>query len=44
MVWKEDKEFAINEKQKDCVREETSVVSGTSEMSVQNRQLKQLHP
>ena len=30
VVLKEDQEFAINGKQKGCVREETSVVSGTT--------------
>ena len=39
-----DKEFAIIGKQKGSVREETSVVSGTTEMSVQNRHQKPLHP
>ena len=33
----EDKENATNGKQKDGVREETSVVSGTMKMSIQNR-------
>ena len=37
-------ENAINGKQKDSVREETSVVSGTTEMSVQNRHPKPIHP
>ena len=36
MVLKEDKEFAVNGKQKDRVREETSVVFGTMKISVQN--------
>ena len=44
MVLKEDKENAINGKQKDCVREERSVVSGAMTMSVQNRHQKPLHP
>ena len=34
MVLKEDKEFAINGKQKDSVRAETSVVSGTMKINV----------
>ena len=38
-----DKENAIIGKQKDNVREETRVVSGTMKISVQNRQ-KPLHP
>ena len=42
-VLKEDKENAINGKQKDSVREETSVVSGTTKVSVQNRYQKPLH-
>ena len=37
VVWIEDKENATNG-QKDSVREETSVVSGTTGMSMQNRQ------
>ena len=41
---KEDKEFAGNGKQKSSVREETSVVSGTMKISVQNRHQKLLHP
>ena len=41
---KEDKEFAINGKQKGSVREETSVVSGTTGIRVQNRHQKPLHP
>ena len=44
VVLKEDKENAINGKQKDSVREETSVVSGTMKISVQNRRQKPLHP
>ena len=32
MVLKEDKENAINGEQKDSVREETSVISGTMKM------------
>ena len=44
MVLKEDKESAINGKQKDCVREETNVVSGTMRMSVQNRHQKTAPP
>ena len=34
MVLKEDKEFAVNGKQNDRVREETSVVSCTMKISV----------
>ena len=41
---KEDEENAINGRQKDSVREETSVVSGTMKISVQNRHQKPLHP
>ena len=41
---KEDKENAINGKQKDSAREETSVVSGTMKISVQNRHQEPLHP
>ena len=37
MVFKEDKEFAVNGKQKGSVREKTSVVSGTTVVSVQNQ-------
>ena len=37
MVLKEDKDNAINGKQKDCVREEIVAVSGTTLTSVQNR-------
>ena len=44
VVLKEDKEFAVNGKQKASVREETRVVSSTTEMSVQNRHQKPLHP
>ena len=44
VVLKEDKENASNGKQKDSVREETSVVSGTTGMSVQNLQQKPFHP
>ena len=44
VVLKEDKEFAINGKQKDSVREETRVVSSTTGMNVQNRHQKPLHP
>ena len=44
MVLKEHKENAINGKQKDSVREERSVVSGTTKISVQNRHQKPLHP
>ena len=36
-------EFAINGKQKDSVREETSIVSGTIKISVRNRHQKLLH-
>ena len=39
-----DKEFAIRGKQKDSVREETNIVSGTMKISVQNRYPKPLHP
>ena len=42
MVLKEDKENAINGKQKYSVREETSVVSGTMKTSVQKRHQKPL--
>ena len=42
VVLKEDKENAINGEQKDSVRQETSVVSGTMKISVQNRHQKQL--
>ena len=38
MVLFENKEFAINGKQKDSAPEETSVVSSTTVMSVQNQQ------
>ena len=38
VVMIEDKENATDGKQKDSVREETSVVSGTTGMSVQSRQ------
>ena len=41
---KEEKEFAISGKQEGSVREETNAVSGTTVMSVQNRQQKPLHP
>ena len=41
---KEDKENAISGKQKDSVREGTSVVSGTMKTSVQNRHQRPLHP
>ena len=44
VVLKGDKEFAINGKQKGSVREETSVVSSTTVMSVQSRHPKPLHP
>ena len=44
MALKEDKEFAISGKQKVSVREETSVVSRTMRISVQNRHQKPLHP
>ena len=37
VVLKEDQENAINGKQKDSVREETVVVSGTMRISVQNQ-------
>ena len=43
-VLKEHKENAINGKQKDSVREERCVVSGTTKISVQNRHQKPLHP
>ena len=41
---KEDKDFAVDGKQKGSVREETGVVSGTTGMSVKNRHQKPLHP
>ena len=44
MVLKEAKEFAISEKQKVSVREETNAVSVTRVMVVQNRHQKPLHP
>ena len=44
MVLKEDKEFAGNGKQMGSVREETSVVSGTMRISVQNRHQQPFHP
>ena len=44
VVLKEDQENAVNGKQKDSVREETSVVSGTMRISVQNRHQKPIHP
>ena len=44
VVLKEDKENAIIGEQKDSVREETSVVSGTMKISVQNLHQKTLHP
>ena len=44
VVLKEDKENAINGKQKDSVREETNVVSGTMKISVRNQHQKPLHP
>ena len=44
VVLKGDRENAINGKQKDSVREETSVGSGAMKMSVQNRHQKPLHP
>ena len=40
---KEDTENTINGKQKDGVREETSVVSGTMKISMRNRHQKPLH-
>ena len=40
---KEDKEFAISGKQKGSVREETSAVSGTMKITVQNRHQEKLH-
>ena len=43
-MFKEDEEFAGNGKQKSSVREETSEVSGTMRISVQNRHQKLLHP
>ena len=43
MVFKEAKEDAINGEQEDNVREETSAVSGTMKISVQNRQQKPFH-
>ena len=44
MVLEEDKEYAINGKHKDSIREETSVVSCTMKISVQNRHQRRLHP
>ena len=44
MVLKEDTENAINGKQKHTVRTETSLVSGTKKISVQNRHQNPLHP
>ena len=44
VVLREDKENAVNGKQKDSVREETSVVSGTMKITVRNRHQKPLHP
>ena len=44
VVLKEDKENAINGKQKDSVRVETSVVSSTMKISVQNRHQTPLDP
>ena len=44
VVLREAKENAINGKQKDSVREETSVVSDTMKISVQNRRQTLLHP
>ena len=44
VVLQEDKENATGGKQKDSVREETSVVSGRIKKSVQNRHQKPLHP
>ena len=43
MLLKEEKEFAISGKQKGSVREETSAVSGTIVMNVQNLHQKPLH-
>ena len=43
VVLKEDTEFAINGKEQGSVREETSVVSGTTGISVQNQHQKPLH-
>ena len=43
VVLQEDKEFAINGKQKGSVREETSVVSDMMKMCVQNRHQCPLH-
>ena len=43
MVLKEDKEFAISGKQQGSVREETSAVSGTMKITVQNRHQEKLH-
>ena len=43
-VLKEDKENAMNGKQKDSVREETSVVAGTMRISVQSRHQTPLRP
>ena len=44
VVLKEDKENAVNWKQKDSVREETGVVSNTMKISAQNRHQKPLNP
>ena len=44
VVLKEDKETAINGKQKDNVREETNVVSGRPVMNVQTRHRKPAPP
>ena len=44
MVLNGEKEFAISGMQKGSVREETTAVSGTTVMSVQNRHRKPLHP
>ena len=44
VVLKEDKENAINGKQKDSVREEIIAVSRTTRIRVQNRYQSPLHP
>ena len=44
VVLREDQENAINGKQKDSVREEIVVVSGTMRISVQNRHQRPLLP
>ena len=44
MALTEEKEFAFSGKQKGSAREETTAVSGTKDMNVQNRQQTPLHP